>query len=100
VVDYTKTDFTQSGQSYDVVVDAVGKISKARCGVCLADGGRFVTVKSPTKERIDELEYVQKLIAAGEVKVVIDKEYPLEHAIEAHRYVESGRKRGNVIIRV
>ncbi len=100
VIDYTKTDFTQNGETYDIIFDAVGKISKSGCASSLAESGRFATVKSPTSEKVDELEYVQKLIAKGEVKVVIDKEYPLEQIVEAHRYVESGHKKGNVVIQV
>lgn len=66
----------------------------------IARNGRFVAVKSPTREEVDELEYLQRLITAGEVEVVIDREYALERIVEAHRYVESGRKRGNGAIKV
>lgn len=100
IVDYTKEDFTRNGQRYDVIFDAVGKFSKSRCSGSLATGGRYITVKTPTREKVEELEYVQQLVASGEVKVLIDREYPLDEIVEAHAYVESGRKKGNVVIHV
>ena len=100
VVDYTMEDFTVNGQRYDIIFDAVGKLPKSRCGDSLTAAGRYTSIKSPTRERIAELEYVQERVASGEIEVLIDREYPLEQIVEAHRYVESGRKRGNVLIRI
>ena len=100
ILDYTKVDFTRDGQRYDIIFDAVGKLSKSRCRGSLTAGGRYVTVRTPTREKAAELEHVQKLVAAGEVKVLIDRVYPLEQIVDAHRYVESGRKKGNVVIHV
>jgi NADPH:quinone reductase-like Zn-dependent oxidoreductase len=99
-IDYTSEDFTLNGKQYDVIFDAVGKISKSKCTDSLAEGGRYVSVRSPTREKVEELAYVQDLVEAGEVQALIDREYPLEQVDEAHRYVESGRKKGNIVIRV
>jgi NADPH:quinone reductase-like Zn-dependent oxidoreductase len=100
VIDYTKEDFTVSGEQYDMIFDAVGKLSKSRCGNSLAAGGRYTSVRRPTREKVEELEHVQELAASKKVRVLIDREYSLEQIVEAHRYVESGRKRGNVVIHV
>ena len=99
-IDYTTTDFTQNGQTYDVIFDAVGKTSKSKCEKSLGLSGRFISVKNSTKEKGDELEYIQNLVVSGDIKVVIDREYSLAQIVEAHRYVESGRKKGNVVIEV
>lgn len=98
VIDYTQEDFTASGQTYDVIFDAVGKISKSRVKNLLKEDGAYLTVQSMTKEKTEYLLTLKELIEAGEIKAVIDRRYPLEEAAEAHRYVETGRKRGNVVI--
>ena len=100
VIDYKKENFVENGQKYDIIFDTVGKITKSKSTLSLAENGKYVTVKSLTREKVEDLEYVLKLIESGEVKPVIDKAYPLEQIIEAHRYVESGRKKGNVAIKV
>ncbi|MFW5687958.1 MAG: NAD(P)-dependent alcohol dehydrogenase [Spirochaetota bacterium] len=100
VIDYTREDFTQGAAKYDVIVDAVGKTSKRRCRGALEADGRYVSSRAPTKEVAEELEYVQKLVESGEIRVVVDSEYPLERIVEAHRYVETGHKHGNVLVRV
>lgn len=100
VIDYTATDFAEAGGNYDVVVDAVGKISRGRARPVLADHGTFLSVKAPTKERADELELIQSLAAAGTLQAPIDREVGLAEVPEAHAYVESGRKRGNVVVAV
>ena len=97
-IDYTREDFTMNEKKYDLIFDAVGKLSRSKCGNSLAGNGRYTSVRRPTREKVEELEYVQKLAASGEIKVLIDREYPLDKIVEAHAYVESGRKRGNVVI--
>ena len=100
VIDYTKEDVTQNGQKYDVVFDAVGKLSSSQKQNLLKENGTFLTVQTTTKEEIENLKTLKKLVELGKIKAVIDKRFPLEQVAEAHRYVESGRKKGNVVITV
>jgi NADPH:quinone reductase-like Zn-dependent oxidoreductase len=100
VIDYTKEDFTQGDEVYDVIFDAVGKISRSRGKRSLKEKGIYLTVKSPTNEKTDKLIFLIELIETGKLKPAIDRWYPLEQTAEAHRYVETGRKKGNVVIKV
>jgi NADPH:quinone reductase-like Zn-dependent oxidoreductase len=101
VVDYKKEDFTASGAQYDLIFDAVGKTSRSDCAAALAPDGAFVTVqKGVASESADDLAFLAGLVATGELSPVIDRRYPLEGIAEAHRYVETGRKQGNVVITV
>jgi NADPH:quinone reductase-like Zn-dependent oxidoreductase len=100
VIDYTQEDFTQRGQTYDVVFDAVRKLSASRGKTMLKEGGVFLTVASPTSEKPENLVFLKELIEAGKIRAIIDRCYPLEQIPEAHRYVEKGHKKGNVVITV
>ena len=123
VIDYTREDFAQNGETYDIILDTVvGKTSFSRCkgsltqnGLYLAvagglqeaaqmlwtsiTGGKKVIFGSPV-ERKEELIFIKELVEAGKLKPVIDRRYPLEQAAEAHRYVDTGRKKGSVVITV
>jgi 2-desacetyl-2-hydroxyethyl bacteriochlorophyllide A dehydrogenase len=100
VIDYKKEDFRERGDMYDVIFDAVGKTSAAESKGVLKEDGRFVGVRSTTHERVDNLRFIKELAEAGELRAVIDRRYPLAEVAAAHRYVETGRKRGNVVITV
>ena len=120
VIDYTKEDFTQNGKVYDIIFDTVGKSSVSRTRKSLKENGSYLltTFGLPTlaqvlwfsktssqkfemgalKEKTEDLIFLKDLIEAGVITPVIDRCYSLEQAAEAHRYVESGRKKGNVVI--
>jgi NADPH:quinone reductase-like Zn-dependent oxidoreductase len=100
VIDYTKEDVTQNGQVYDAVFDAVGKLSSSQRDNLLKENGTFLTVQTTTKEESENLNTLKKLAEEDVIKAVIDQRFPLEQVPEAHRYVESGRKKGNVVITV
>ena len=101
VLDYTQPDFAARLEQYDVILDTVGKLPKALVSKALAPNGRFESIaKLSTKQSVEELSYIKGLIEAGAIKTVIDRRYPLAQAAEAHRYVEAGHKKGNVILTV
>ncbi len=101
VVDYTQEDFTQRGETYDVVIDAVGMLVREQAQRVLTSAGIYVDVHNvPGSELLDDLACLKELVEGGSVKPVIDRCYPLEQIVEAHRYVDQGHKRGNVVITV
>jgi NADPH:quinone reductase-like Zn-dependent oxidoreductase len=103
VIDYTKEDFAATGDRYDLIFDAVGKSSPSKCKQALTSHGTYRTITkggSSERERARDLVHLKELIEAGELRTIIDRCYPLEQIVEAHRYVESGQKRGNVVITV
>ncbi len=102
VVDYTRQDFTSSGETYDVVFDAVGKLSPAQGRKALKPGGVYINVHADSDggDKLENLLLLKELIEAGKLTPAIDRVYPLEQIVEAHRYVEQGHKKGNVVIQV
>jgi len=120
VIDYTKEDFTKSGQTYDIIFDTVGKTSFSRCKSSLKQNGRYLlavfgmrqlvqmlrtsiigskkVICALATQKKEDLIFLKELIEAGKIKSVIDRRYPLEQIAEAHRYVETGHKKGNVVI--
>jgi 2-desacetyl-2-hydroxyethyl bacteriochlorophyllide A dehydrogenase len=122
VIDYTKEDYTNNGESYDLIIDVVGKSSVARrlkllkqdgyyflayAGLSQIILGMWTSITSSKKVKIEsasqkqeDLIFIKELIEAGKLKSIIDRRYPLEQTAEAHRYVETGQKKGNVIITV
>jgi NADPH:quinone reductase-like Zn-dependent oxidoreductase len=100
VIDYTKDDYTKQATRFDIVLDAVGKASRSACKRLLKPRGRFVSVSGTPKENPGDLLLLKDLIEAGKLTTVIDRTYTLEQIREAHAYVESFRKKGNVVVRV
>ncbi len=100
VIDYTKEDFAENGKTYDVIFDAVGKTSASKSKMALKESGVFLTIKSTTKEKTNELILLKEFIEAGNLKSAIDRSYPLERIAEAHNYVDKGHKKGNVVITI
>lgn len=106
VIDYTAEDFTQNGVMYDVVFDAVGKMEPSQRKVSLKESGVFLNVDKDSggvgksKDHIEFLTFLHELMEAGKLKSIIDSTYPFEQIPEAHKYVETGRKKGNVVITV
>ncbi len=118
VIDYTKEDFTKSGQTYDIIFDTVIKTSFSRCKSSLKQRGVYLTTDWPLQflalwtsmvgskkvifgvasQNTEDLIFLKELIEAGKLKSVIDRRYPLEQTAEAHSYVEKGHKKGNVVI--
>jgi NADPH:quinone reductase-like Zn-dependent oxidoreductase len=121
LVDYTKTDFTKRGETYDVIFDTKGKVAFSKVRGSLRGSGRYLSanpglsdrlsgilsskqgvriILEPSAQRPEDLGYLKTLIEAGKVRTVIDRRYPLEQMPEAHRYVDRGHKKGNVVITV
>jgi 2-desacetyl-2-hydroxyethyl bacteriochlorophyllide A dehydrogenase len=120
VIDYTKDDFTRNGETYDLIFDILGRSSFSRLKRSLKPNGIYLLASYKMKqlfqmfwtsmfgsqkvicamasEKSEDLVFIKELVEAGKIKTIIDKCYPLEQATEAHRYVESGLKKGHVVI--
>jgi NADPH:quinone reductase-like Zn-dependent oxidoreductase len=100
VIDYTRQDFTQSSETYDVVFDAVGKLLPAQGKKALRQNGVYINVHADSDggNKLENLLSIKDLAESGKLKPVIDRVYLLEQIVEAHRYVEQGHKKGNVVI--
>lgn len=103
VIDYTSEDFTEREERYDLIFDAVGKSTSSKCRKALTSNGTYLTIMKggPNEhERREGLIFLRELIEAEKVKSVIDRCYPLEQIVEAHRYAEQVHKKGSVVISV
>jgi NADPH:quinone reductase-like Zn-dependent oxidoreductase len=120
VIDYTQEDFTQGQERYDLIFDVLGRSSFARCRRVLKEDSRYLLASFKTKalvqmlwtsiagsqkvicglaaEKAEDLQFVKELAEAGKYQSVVDRCYPMEQAAEAHRYIEKGHKRANVVI--
>lgn len=100
VINYQHENFTEKEERYDLIFDAVGKITKNQCKAALALNGRFVSVEGQgiAKVQTKDLLLLKKLIEEGQIKSVIDRCYSLEQVPEAHEYVETGHKIGSVVV--
>jgi NADPH:quinone reductase-like Zn-dependent oxidoreductase len=122
VIDYTKEDFTRNGETYDLIFDILGRSSFSRCKNSLTPNGRYLLASFKTKqlfemlwtsmigsqkvicalsnEKPEDLVFIKGLVESGAIKPIVDKYFPLEQVAEAHRYVESGNKKGHIVITV
>lgn len=122
VIDHTRENYTQSDQAYDVIFDVIGKSSYARSVAMLTPNGRYLlanpkflqmfrgrwtsmrrstkVILGPASQTIEDLVFLRELIEAESLRTIIDRSYSLEQTAEAHRYVETGQKKGNVVITV
>jgi NADPH:quinone reductase-like Zn-dependent oxidoreductase len=120
VIDYTAEDFSSKDETYDVIFEAVNKSSFSACMKLLKKDGTYINVTEPlpsvrmlwtkltsskklilsqnSPETSEALNFLKELVEAGKLKVAIDRSYPFEEIVEAHRYVEKGHKKGNVVI--
>ncbi|MHA3965084.1 MAG: NAD(P)-dependent alcohol dehydrogenase [Candidatus Thorarchaeota archaeon SMTZ1-45] len=97
-IDYTKTDFTKTSETYDVILDAVRKLSSSKCKGSLEENGIFLSSRTSTEEKVENLIFLRELIESSNIKAVIEKTFTFEEIVEAHRLVDTGRKKGNVVI--
>ncbi len=98
LIDYKKEDYSKSNEKFDIVFDAVGKTMKSKAEKVLKTGGSFVSVKMPTKEKDEHLMLIKEMAEKKELIPFIDKYFKLDEIVKAHEYVDTGRKRGNVVI--
>jgi len=120
IIDYAQEDFTRRGETYDVIIDMVGKSSFSGSVRALKQNGRYVlgnpslsrmvrgrwtsrisekkVISKGASYRTEDYTFLKELIEAGKIKSIIDQRYPLEQTAEAHRYVDEGYKKGNVVI--
>ena len=98
VIDYTKQDFTDVGQTYDVIFDAAGTTTPKKVAGALEVDGRYVTTRTRRDETVQELGTVRDMLASGAVRAVIDRTYTLDQVPQAHRDMEVGGKRGNIVV--
>jgi NADPH:quinone reductase-like Zn-dependent oxidoreductase len=122
VIDYTREDFTKKGETYDLVFDILGKSSFSRCKRVLKQHGRYLlasfkirqifemlwtsrvvqkkVICALSMEKKEDLIFIKELVEAGKIKAIIDRCYPFEQIAEAHRYVEAGHQKGNVVVTI
>lgn len=100
VIDYHQNDFRKLSKKYDVIFDAVGKVTKKSCKKVFKPSSIYLSVKSMTSEKKQLLEEVTDIASKGALKTYIDKEFNITEIIEAHHYVETGHKVGNVVIKI
>jgi len=98
VIDYTREELSKYGSDYDIVFDAVDKLPASRGEKLIGDKGIYVKVGAEGNVNIEDFLFLKELVEEGKLKTIIDRTYPLEQIVEAHRYVEKGHKKGHVVI--
>jgi len=102
IIFYNKEDYTKISEKFDIIFDAVGKITKKQCGHLLNNEGIFKSVEGfdMASDEIKQLVFLREMFEKGKNKATIDKIYSIDEIMEAHRYVDTGRKKGNVVLRI
>jgi NADPH:quinone reductase-like Zn-dependent oxidoreductase len=102
IILYDQEDFTKVSGKFDIILDAVGKTNKKQCKPLLKPNGKFLTVEGTdiSSERTEYLEFLRQLFENKNYHAIIDKVYPMEQVVEAHTYVDTGRKKGNVVLKM
>ena len=100
VIDYTREELSKYGTDYDIVFDAVGKLSGSKAKSLLNHSGKYARVGADGGVSIEDFYFLKELVENGEMRTFIDRTYPLEEIVEAHRYVEKGHKRGHVVVTI
>lgn len=102
IILYDQEDFTKVSDKFDIILDAVGKTNKKQCKPLLKPNGKFFTVEGTdiSSERTEYLEFLRQLFENKNYNAIIDKVYPMVQVVEAHKYVDTGRKKGNVVLKI
>lgn len=100
VIDYTSEELSRYGTDYDIVFDAVDKLPASKGKTLLKSNGKYAKVGADGGVSIDDFYFLKELVENGEMRTVIDRTYPLEQIVEAHKYVEKGHKKGHVVITI
>ena len=100
IILYDKEDFTKRAEKFDIIFDAVGAFNRKKCAALLNENGVYKSVNKYASETIQQLELLKELFEKGVFKATIDKTFKMAEIIEAHRYVDEGRKKGNVVLKI
>ena len=100
IILYDKEDFTKRAEKFDIIFDAVGAFSRKKCAALLNENGVYESVNKYASETIQQLELLKELFEKGACKATVDKTFKMAEIIEAHRYVDEGRKKGNVVLKI
>jgi len=100
IIFYDKEDFTKQTEKFDIIFDAIGKYSKNQCKNLLSKKGVYVSVKGYSSEKLQQLELLKELFEKGDFTATIDRTFKMAEIVEAHRYVDTGRKKGNVVLQI
>ena len=100
IILYDKEDFTKRAEKFDIIFDAVGAFNRKKCAALLNENGIYKSVNEYASDTIQQLELLKELFEKGTFKAIIDKTFQMAEIVEAHRYVDEGRKKGNVVLKI